>query len=107
MLAVISSTKPLLLAEREDIALSRSSVRLILFGAGIRIPRKRRPPKHRSRRERYPQEGMILQTDGSHHDWLEGRGPYLTLVGAIDDATGKVPYALFRRGRMNSCNNPY
>ena len=85
-----------LLAEREGIALSRSSVRRILLKAGIKSPRKRRPPKHRSRRERYPQEGMLLQTDGSNHDWLEGRGPYLTLVGAIDDATGEVPYGLFR-----------
>jgi len=85
-----------LLAEREGIALSRSSVRRILLGAGVRSPRKRRAPKHRSRRERYPQEGMLLQIDGSRHDWLEGRGPYLTLIGAIDDATGKVPYALFR-----------
>jgi hypothetical protein len=39
---------------------------------------------------------MLLQTDGSRADWLEGRGPYLTLIGVIDDATGKVPYALFR-----------
>jgi transposase len=85
-----------LLAERESINLSRSSVRRILLSAGIRSPRKRRPPKHRSRRERYPREGMLLQIDGSRDDWLEGRGPYLTLVGAIDDATGKVPYALFR-----------
>jgi len=29
-------------------------------------------------------------------DWLEGRGLWLSLIGAIDDATGKVPYALFR-----------
>jgi len=85
-----------LLAEREGIALSRSSVRRILLGAGIKSPRKRRPPKHRSRRERYPKEGMLLQIDGSRHDWLEGRGSYLTLVGAIDDATGRVPHALFR-----------
>ena len=85
-----------LLAEREGITLSRSSVRRILLGAGIRSPRKRRAPKHRSRRERYHKEGMLLQIDGSRHDWLEGRGPYLTLIGAIDDATGKVPYALFR-----------
>jgi transposase len=84
------------LAEREDIFLSRSSVRNILLGAGIRSPRKRRPPKHRSRRERYPKEGMLLQIDGSPHDWLEGRGPRLSLIGAIDDATGKVPYALFQ-----------
>ena len=85
-----------LLAEREGITLSRSSVRRILLGAGVRSPKKRRAPKHRSRRERYPKEGMLLQIDGSRHDWLEGRGPYLTLIGAIDDATGKVPYALFR-----------
>jgi len=85
-----------LLAEREGINLSRSTVRRILLGAGVRSPRKRRPPKHRSRRERYPKEGMLLQIDGSRDDWLEGRGPYLTLTGAVDDATGKVPYALFR-----------
>jgi transposase len=85
-----------LLKEREGIALSRSTARRILIAAGIKSPRKRRPPKHRSRRERYPEEGMLLQIDGSRHDWLEGRGPYLTLIGAIDDATGKVPYALFR-----------
>ena len=86
-----------MLTDREGITLSRASVRRILVEAGMRSPRKRRPPKHRSRRERYPCEGMMLQVDGSHHDWLEGRGPKLTLIGAIDDATGKVPYALFRK----------
>ena len=39
---------------------------------------------------------MLLQIDGSLHRWLEERGPSLTLIGAIDDATGTVPYALFR-----------
>jgi hypothetical protein len=43
-----------------------------------------------------PQEGLLLQTDGSRHDWLEGRGPRLTLVGAIDDATGRMTAATFR-----------
>lgn len=84
------------LADREGLELSRSSVRNILLSAGIKSPKKRRPPKHRSRRERYPQEGMLLQLDASHHDWLEGRGPYFTLIGAIDDATGKVPFAFFQ-----------
>ena len=38
---------------------------------------------------------MILW-DGSHHDWLEGRGPRLCLMGAIDDATGEfLPGAHF------------
>ena len=84
------------LNEKEGIHLCRSSVRNILLEAGLSSPRKRRPPRHRSRRERYPQEGMLLQTDGSPHDWLEGRGPKLCLIGAIDDATSKVPAAFFR-----------
>lgn len=85
-----------LLAEREGIVISRPSLWRILATAGVRSPRQRRPPKFRIRRERYPQEGMLLQIDGSWHDWLEGRGPWLSLVGAIDDATGTVPAALFR-----------
>ena len=39
---------------------------------------------------------MLLQTDGSRHDWLEERGPRLTLVAAIDDVTGIVTGATFR-----------
>jgi hypothetical protein len=39
---------------------------------------------------------MLLQIDGSPHDWLEGRGHHFTLIGAIDDATGKVLYAFFQ-----------
>jgi hypothetical protein len=38
----------------------------------------------------------MLQTDGSRHDWLEGRGSWLTLVGMIDDANNEVPGAVFR-----------
>jgi len=80
----------------EGITISRASVQRILCAAGIRSPRRRRRPKHRSRRERRPQAGMLLQIDGSRHDWLEGRGPYLSLAGAIDDATNEVTAALFR-----------
>ena len=86
-----------LLAEREGIALSRSSVRRILRAAGRRSPQRRRAPRHRSRRERMPQAGMLLQVDGSRHPWLGPDGPLLTLVGAIDDATGDVPHAVFRK----------
>jgi len=85
-----------LLEEKEGTRLSRSSVRRILLDSGLTSPRKRKAPKHRSRRARFPQEGMLLQIDGSPHDWLEGRGPELCLIGAIDDATGKVPYAHFQ-----------
>jgi transposase len=85
-----------LLAEDEGIAVSRVSVRRILRAAGIASPRRRRPPRHRSRRDRMPQAGLLLQTDGSRHDWLAERGPRLTLVAAIDDATGVVTGATFR-----------
>lgn len=38
----------------------------------------------------------MLQIDGSPHDWLEGRAPQMSLVGAIDDATSKIIHAGFR-----------
>jgi hypothetical protein len=89
------------LKDREGINISYSSVSRILLKAGITSPKKRRSPKHRSRRERYPQEGMLLQIDSIPHPWLEERGPSFTLIGAIDDATGKVPYAFFQEHEDN------
>jgi transposase len=85
-----------LLAEHEGIAISRAALRRLLRAAGQASPRRRRAPRHRSRRDRMPQAGMLLQVDGSRHDWLEGRGPRLTLVGGIDDATGRLTGAVFR-----------
>jgi transposase len=83
------------LKEQEQIELSREKVRRILRAEGIVSPKKRRGIKHRSRRERRGSEGMMLQVDGSPHDWLQGRGPRLCLMGAIDDATSKVMGAFF------------
>jgi transposase len=54
-----------IMAEREGVRLSRSTVPRILLQSGMSSPRKRRAPRHRSRRERYPQQGMLLQMDGS------------------------------------------
>ncbi len=85
-----------LLFEREGIMISRSTLRRILTRAGLPSPRRGHSVRHRYRRQRMPQEGMLLQLDGSPHAWLESRGPQLTLLLAIDDATGTVPYALFR-----------
>lgn len=85
-----------ILNDEYEVRISRSSVRRLRQEAGLPGPRKRRSPKHRSRRERYPRRGMLLQIDGSDHAWLETRGPELTLISAIDDATGEIPFALFR-----------
>ena len=85
-----------LLEEQEGILLSRPTLRRILTRAGLPSPRRRRPPAHRVRRERMPREGMLLQVDGSHHAWLEDRGPRFALLLAVDDATGDVPHTLFQ-----------
>ena len=85
-----------LLWEHEGLDLSSWTVRRILTRAGIPSPRRRRPPEHRVRRERMAREGMLLQVDGSHHAWLEGRGPRFALLLAVDDATGSAVHALFR-----------
>jgi len=85
------------LAERHQVVVSRTTVRRVRRQHGLASPRRRRAPGHRRRRQRYPQSGMLLQVDGSKHDWLEGRGPWLTLHAAIDDATNEVPWAVFRQ----------
>jgi len=74
----------------EQLPLSRELVRRLRIEAKLPAKRKRRAPKHRSRRERVGREGVRVLIDGSAHDWLEGRGPRFTLVGAIDDATGRI-----------------
>ena len=86
-----------LLQEREGLRLSRSSVRRILEQAGVPCPHPHKRRVHRHRRERYGQEGMLVQIDGSKHAWLQERGPWLCLLAAIDDATGKIVAAVFRQ----------
>jgi hypothetical protein len=83
------------LCEQEGFSLSRETVRRLLRADGLGSPRKRRAPAHRQRRLRRAREGEMLQVDGSPHDWLEGRGPQLTLLGFQDDATSKVVGAEF------------
>jgi len=83
-----------MLEEREGIFISRETVRRILLEKGS-YKKKKKYPKHRSWREPMPKEGMMLQFDTSDHDWLEGRGPKMKLIGGIDDATKDVPWAKF------------
>jgi transposase len=84
-----------LLAERENIAVSRSAVRRLLENAGIGSPRPQRRRERRSRRERYSQEGMLVQIDASSHAWFGNKFEKAALFAAIDDATGKVLGANF------------
>ena len=94
-----------LLREREGIDIGRNTLRKILGDAGVSSPRRRRPPKHRVRRQPanatpdpwrpMPREGMLVQIDGSFHRWLGEDGPWFTLLLAVDDASGCVVNALF------------
>lgn len=83
-----------LLAKNHGIKLGRETVRGLLRAHGVSPKQRRRSPKWRQRRQRKSQMGMMLQIDASLHDWLQGRGPQMTLIGGIDDATGHV-FAVF------------
>jgi transposase len=84
-----------LLREREGIDLGRETVRRILRGAGLPPKRRRRPPKHRSRRQRKERLGQMIQWDGSPHPWFGKRHPPCCLLAAVDDATTTLLAALF------------
>jgi len=79
-----------ILSKAEGIVMGRETLRGILRKEGLPSKRKVKRRKYRSRRERKEAFGMMLQLDASPHDWLQGRGPWLTLLGAKDDATGYV-----------------
>ena len=90
------------LCAEEGLALSRETVRRILRAAKLASPQKRRPRQYRSRRPPRPRFGMMALTDASRHDWLEGRGPELTLIGFQDDATGQILAAHFQLEAENT-----
>ena len=81
------------LAEHHGISISDETLRRWLRAAGIdHFARRTRP--HRAWRERKAHTGELIQLDGSHHDWFEGRGPRCVLMAYIDDASSRV-YARF------------
>jgi hypothetical protein len=90
------------LRDEENLLVSRETVRRILRAAKLASPQKRRPRKYRSRRPSRPRFGMMALTDASSHDWLQGRGPELTLTGFQDDATHKILAADFQREAENT-----
>lgn len=77
------------LLERNRMRVSDETLRKWLIETGD-WKKRRRGRKHRQWRERKHYAGEMVQMDGSHHDWFEGRGPWCVLMGYIDDATGKA-----------------
>lgn len=83
--ASLSSEK---LLKLDGIRINRETLRQWLVKEGCALKRRRR--KHRQRRERREYCGQMVQLDGSHHTWLEDRGPRLVLMGYIDDASNRI-----------------
>lgn len=84
------------LREIHGLAVCRESVRRLRLALGRPAQRRRRAPRHRRRRPREAAAGALVLVDGSPCAWLEDRGPELTLLGAIDDATSAVLALHFR-----------
>lgn len=82
------------LDEIYSIKISKESARTVMINEGLWQPKKQRV-KHRKRRERKPMLGMMVQLDGSPHDWFEGRARSCTLLVFIDDATSQILWLEF------------
>jgi transposase len=83
---------PTLLAEelaKEGIRVDHDTVRRWLLAAG-KLTVRRRKQQHRQWRERKPCFGAMVQLDGSHHDWFEGRRAPCVLMVMVDDATNRL-----------------
>lgn len=83
------------LKEKEQITLSRTTVRTVLRQAGIVAVRKRGVKRHYKRRERKAQEGALLLWDGSPHRWFGEEQGQWSLMAVVDDATGALLYGVF------------
>ena len=82
------------LEELYGIKISHETLRKAMIGAGL-WHGKQRKPKHREWRERKEYYGVMIQLDGSPHDWFEGRAPKCTLLVFIDDATSRILWLEF------------
>ena len=78
------------LREQHSLNLSTETLRKWMIGDGLWIPKSKRARKVHPPRMRREQFGELIQIDGSHHDWFEGRADKCCLIVFIDDATGKL-----------------
>ena len=82
------------LHELHGISLGRETLRKLMAQVDLWQPH-RQGARHRAWRERRACVGMLVQLDGSDHDWFEGRGPRCALLIYIDDATSEILYGEF------------
>ena len=83
------------LEEKHQIKVSKETIRKIMIKNGLRQVEQQKKIKIYQRRKRRSCFGELVQLDGSPHAWFEERGPYCTLLLAVDDATGRLAAARF------------
>jgi transposase len=76
--------------EQHQIAISKETLRQWMVEAGLWHSRKRKAARIHQTRTRRAHLGELVQIDGSHHDWFEGRGEKSCLYVFIDDATSRL-----------------
>jgi hypothetical protein len=82
------------LKELKSIIINKETLRQAMIEGGVWQAKQKRC-KYRKRRQRRPMIGVMIQLDGSPHDWFEGRGPKCTLLVFIDDATSQILWLEF------------
>jgi transposase InsO family protein len=85
------------LLENHQIKISDETLRSWMTDKKLWMPKQRKRNKHRTRHRREC-FGELIQVDGSHHDWFEGRGKKCVLIVFIDDATSKITSLYFADG---------
>lgn len=83
------------LAEHHAITVSRETLRKWMIADGIWTTRAARRKRVQQRQQRRECRGELVQLDGSHHDWFEGRAPKCCLLVFIDDATSELLHLEF------------
>ena len=88
---------PTLMAEhlaKEKLVVDHETLRRWRLAEGEHTVRRRKQT-HRQWRERKPSFGAMVQLDGSHHDWFEGRAARCVLMVMVDDATNQMRARFF------------
>lgn len=84
------------LRENHSIDHDQKTIRQIMINEKLWQPKIHRSEQtHRSWRERRSAFGEMEQFDGSYEYWFEDRADKCCLLGAIDDATGKITKLVF------------
>ena len=83
------------LQERHGISVSVETLRCWMTADGLWVPHAHRRPRVYQPRYRRDCLGELIQIDGSHHDWFEGRASKCCLLVYIDDATGRLMHLRF------------